>query len=80
MTGSKDREEQNEFIKEIRKFDVNNKLIVVAEGCQNQGVQSGAEALEYLNSGANACSIYSKLFTDGPLCLKEMEIQLEKSK
>lgn len=68
------------MIKEIRKFDINNKLIVVADGCQNQGVQTGSEALDYLRAGANACGIYSKIFTHGPMCLNEIEKQMEKSK
>jgi len=40
--------DQVRLIKEIRKFDVNNQLIIVASGCCGQGVQNGAEALEYL--------------------------------
>lgn len=47
------------MIKEIRKFDINRNLIIVACGCSKQGVQNGGEAYEYLQAGADAFTIFS---------------------
>lgn len=66
------REEQIEIIQQIRKFDVNGKLDIVAAGCQSQGVQTSAEASDLFEAGANSVSVYSKLFTEGPYAIKNL--------
>ena len=70
------REDQVEIVKQIRKFDVNNKLDIIAAGCNNQGVQTAAEASDLLEAGANSVSVYSKLFTEGPYAIKNLHDKL----
>lgn len=71
---------QNEFIRQIRKHDPERKLTLIAGGCQHQGVITGAEALGYLDSGADACQLYAKVFTDGPFASKTIEQDLVEMK
>jgi len=66
------------LIKGIRSTDKGNQLILVASGCQRQGVQTAEEAKKYLEAGANAFQLYGNLFTQGPFAVKEIEQDLIK--
>ena len=52
---------------------MNNKLIVVAGGCEGQGVMTTAEVSQYLDAGADSCQVVAKIFLEGPYALQQLE-------
>lgn len=52
---------------------MNNKLILVAAGCQGQGVMTASEATDYLDAGADTCQVVAKLFLEGPYAMQDLE-------
>lgn len=70
---SSSHESQVQQLKKIREIDSQHNLVVVAGGHAGQGVGSGKDALSYLQAGANACSLYSAMFTKGPYACRHIE-------
>ena len=60
------------MIKSIREVDTSNKLTIVANGIRNQGVQTHEEYQLYTKAGANACSLYTNIFTQGPFVVENL--------
>ena len=60
------------MIRQIREIDTKSQLTIVANGVCNQGVQSRTEFDLYTKAGANACSLYSNIFTKGPVAVEEI--------
>ena len=65
-----------DVIKAIRLEDKQNKLTVIAAGCQYQGVQTGAEAVKYLKAGATNVQILSRMFVEGPYAPRNLEREI----
>lgn len=65
-------EDQAALIRAVREVDAKNELVVIAQGCNLQGVRTPDEAQLYLASGANAVSLYANIFSKGPFAADEI--------